>query len=158
MGRVYDTIVSNSKSLHSLFDTGAVHNYITKKAAEGLPVNRLSKPYTVGIGGESRTIVEVCLIDGELGGNKLFFYAPIVEELGMDERNKEIDILFGATEMQRWNIKIDPKEEKLDLSRFRKEFIEYCEFYAWRATSQASRTTNHMPRKTTHKEVLYEIC
>ena len=47
--------------------------------------------------------------------------------MGLDEQNKGIDMLFGATEMQRWNIKVDPKEEKLDLSGFREEFIEYSE-------------------------------
>ena len=122
MGRVYDTVISSGKSLHTLFDAGAVHNYIITKAAEGLPVIRLSKPITLGIGGEKRNIHEACFIDGELQGNRLFYWALVVEELGQDE---EIDMLFGAIEMQRWNIKIDPKGEKLDLSRFRREFIEY---------------------------------
>ena len=125
MGRVYDTIISGGKSLHTLFDTGAVHNYITKKAAEGLPVIRLSKPIALGLGGEKRNINEACFIDGELQGNRLFYWALVVKELGQDEQDKEIDMLLGAHEMQRWNIKIDPKEEKLDLSKFRREFIEY---------------------------------
>ena len=125
MGRVYGTVVLGNKSLHTLFDTGAVHNYIARKAAEGLPVIRLPEPIIVGIGGEGRTINEACFIYGELQGNRLFYWALIVEELGQDEQNKEIDMLFGAIEMQRWNIKIDPKGEKLDLSRFRREFIEY---------------------------------
>jgi hypothetical protein len=125
MGRVYDTVVSNNKSLHTLFDTGAVHNYITREVAKGLPVTQLPEPLVIGIGGERRSINEACFIYGELQGNRLFYWALVVEELGQDEQDKEIDMLFGAIEMQRWNIKIDPKEEKLDLSRFRREFIEY---------------------------------
>jgi len=125
MGRFYEIGISNNKSLHTLFDTGAVHSYITKKSAWGLPINRLSEPFTAEVGGERRTVHEACFIYGKLKGNELFCWALIVEELGQDEQNKEIDMLFGATEMQRWNIKIDPKEEKLDLSGFRKEFIEY---------------------------------
>jgi hypothetical protein len=125
MGRIYDAIVSDSRSLHTLFDTGAVHNYITKKAAGGLSINRLPEPFMVGLGGERRNVHEACFIYGELQGKKLFCWALVVEELGRDEQNQEIDMLFGAIEMQRWNIRIDPREERLDLSGFRGEFIEY---------------------------------
>jgi hypothetical protein len=124
MGRIYDTI-SNSKSLHTLFDTGAVHNYITTKAARGLSISRLPEPFRVGIGGEKRNIYEACLVYGELQGRKLFCSALVIEELELDEQNREIDMLFGTIEMQRWNIRIDPREERLDLSGFREEFIEY---------------------------------
>jgi hypothetical protein len=125
MGRIYDTISSNSKSLHALFDTGAVHNYVTRKAARGLSINRLPEPFTVRIGGERRDIHEACLVYGELQGRKLFCSALVIEELGLDEQDKEIDMLFEAIEMQRWNIRIDPGEERLDLSGFREEFTEY---------------------------------
>ena len=125
MGRIYDTIHSNSKSLHALFYTGAVHNYVTKKAARGLSINRLPKPFTVGIGGETRSIHEACFIYGELQNKRLFCWALVVGELGLDDQDREIDMLFGATEMQRWNIRINPGEERLDLSGFREEFIEY---------------------------------
>jgi len=124
MGRIYDTI-SNSKPFHTLFDTGAVHNYVTKKAARGLSISWLPEPFTVGIGGEKRNIQEACFIYGELQGRRLFCWALVVEELGLDEQNEEIDMLFGAIEMQRWNIKINPGEERLDLSGFREECIEY---------------------------------
>ncbi len=125
MGRIYDTIHSNSKSLYALFDTGAVHNYVTKKAARELSINQLPEPFTVGIGGETRSIHEACFIYGELQNERLFCWALVVEELGLDEQNKEVDMLFGAMEMQRWNIRVNPGEERLDLSGFRKEFIEY---------------------------------
>lgn len=125
MGRTYDTIISDNRSLHALFDTGAVHNYVTKKAARGLSISRLPEPFTVGIGGERKSIQEACFVYGELQGRRLFCWGLVVEELGLDEQNEEIDMLFGAIEMQRWNIKINPGEERLDLSGFREEFIEY---------------------------------
>jgi hypothetical protein len=125
MGRIYETIVSNNKSLHTLFDTGAVHNYVTRKAARGLSITRLPESFIVGLGGQKRSVHEACFIYGELQGRRLFCWALVVEDLGVDEQDKEIDMLFGAIEMQRWNIKIDPKEERLDLSGFREEFIEY---------------------------------
>lgn len=125
MGRVYDNIISNNKSLYTLFDTGAMHNYITKRAAEGLVIGSIPEPFKIGLGGEAKTIYEACLIAGRLQGNSFYFSANIAENIGKDERGQEIDAILGAIEMQRWNIRIDPEEEKLDLSGFRKEFIEY---------------------------------
>ncbi len=48
----------------------------------------------------------------------------------MDEKGIEIGMLFGATDMQVWNINLDLKHETLDLSRFRKEFVEYTADYS----------------------------
>jgi hypothetical protein len=126
MGRVYDTITSNNKSLHALFDTGAVHNYIARKVAQELAPRFLSKPFDVGLGGSIRKISQVCLIEAEIQGNHLHFLAHhVIDDIGNDESGKEIDMILGAREMQVWNIRIEPKEEKLDLTRFRKVFIEY---------------------------------
>lgn len=48
-----------------------------------------------------------------------------VTDIGKEEQEKGIDVIIGAKEMQRRNIKIDPKGEKMGLSGFRKEFIEH---------------------------------
>jgi len=80
MGRIYDTIVSNSKSLHTLFDTGAVHNYVARKAARGLSISRLPELFTVGLGDQKRSVHEACFIYGELQGKRLFCWALVVEE------------------------------------------------------------------------------
>ncbi|MFQ6032104.1 MAG: hypothetical protein ACE5K2_04205 [Candidatus Zixiibacteriota bacterium] len=125
MGRVYDTIVLDSKSLHALFDSGVVHNYITKEVAEGLTTQVIPEPFEVGLGGKTQTVSDACLVVGRVQDRLFDFSAHVIEDIGRDENGKEIDVIIGATEMQRWNIKIDPKDEKLDLSRFRKEFIEY---------------------------------
>lgn len=125
MGRVYDTIMANGESLHTLFDTGAVHNYIVGKTAQELCPRSLPKPFDVGLGGSVRKISQVCFIPGEIQGNYLYFLAYVIEEIGNDQSGKEINLILGAREMQVWNIRINPKEEKLDLTRFRKEFIEY---------------------------------
>jgi len=125
MGRVYAEITAEGKSLHTLFDPGAVHNYIIRKKKEGFLPYTLKKSFEIAIGGERENIISACLIDGEIQGNHLFYWAFVIDDLGLDEKGREIELLLGATEMQRWNIKIDLQEEKLDLSRFRKEFIEY---------------------------------
>ena len=125
MGRVCDTITTTNKPLHALFDTGAVHNYIAGKAAQELAPRSLSKPFDVGLGGSTRKIAQCRGKKAHIQGNHLNFWTYVIEEIGSDESGKEINLILGAREMQVWNIRIDPKEEKLDLTRFRKEFIEY---------------------------------
>jgi hypothetical protein len=53
----------------------------------------------------------------------------VINDLGMDEKRIEIGMLSGATDMQAWNINLDLKHETLDLSRFRKEFVECTDVY-----------------------------
>lgn len=82
-------------------------------------------PYEVGLGGKRNRITEVCFVAGKLAGNPVDVTALVVEELGVDEEGQAIDLLFGADAMEVWNIKLDPKAGKLDLSRMRREFIYY---------------------------------
>ena len=42
-----------------------------------------------------------------------------------DEEGKPIEVLFGALAMQQWGIRRNPAEEKLDLSHYPKEFVEF---------------------------------
>jgi hypothetical protein len=47
-----------------------------------------------------------------------------VAEPGLEDGNP-IEILFGALAMQQWGIKLDSPEEKLDLSNYPEEFVEF---------------------------------
>ena len=49
----------------------------------------------------------------------------MIEEIGNDEDGKPIEILFGALAMQQWGIRLMPAEEKLDLSHYPEEFVEF---------------------------------
>jgi hypothetical protein len=51
--------------------------------------------------------------------------ALVVEKIGMDEDNRAIEVLFGALAMQQWGIRPVPDEEKLDLSHYPEEFVEF---------------------------------
>ena len=42
-----------------------------------------------------------------------------------DEEGKPIEVLFGALAMKQWGIRLNPAEEKLDLSHYPKEFVEF---------------------------------
>jgi hypothetical protein len=49
----------------------------------------------------------------------------VIEEIGKDEDGNPIEILFGALARQQWGIRLNPAEEKLDLSRYPEEFVEF---------------------------------
>lgn len=127
MGRVYERIIANGEELYTLFDTGSVSSYITRKAARRVKLveQKLPEPILVGLGGRKRRISGVGILVGEIKGNRFHTAVRVVGMLGKSEKGQEIDLIFGALSMQEWNILIDPKKEKLDLSRFKKEWIEY---------------------------------
>ena len=49
----------------------------------------------------------------------------MINDIGPDEEGKPIDILFGARAMQQWGIRAVPDEERLDLSHYPDEFVEF---------------------------------
>jgi hypothetical protein len=126
LGRIYESVEVNGKRLNTLFDSGAVRSYITRKSAEetGLKIEKLKTAFKTALG-KTHIISEYCVVQGNIKGNPFYITSNVIEELGMDEKGEEIRLLFGANDMQIWNINLDLKRETLDLSRFRKEFIEY---------------------------------
>ena len=52
-------------------------------------------------------------------------YRKMLDEIGKDENGRPIEILFGALAMQQWGIRPVPDEEKLDLSHYSDEFVEF---------------------------------
>jgi hypothetical protein len=61
----------------------------------------------------------------ENAGHKLFTHAMVIDEIGNDEDAKPIQVLFGALVMQQWGIRLVPAEERLDLTHYPKEFVEF---------------------------------
>jgi hypothetical protein len=49
----------------------------------------------------------------------------VVDDLGRDEDGKEIEVILGALAMQQWGIRPIPDREKLDLSHYPEEFVEF---------------------------------
>ena len=61
----------------------------------------------------------------EIEGHQISTYALVITNIGKDEDGNPIEILFGALAMQQWGIKLNPSEEKLDLSNYPEEFVEF---------------------------------
>ncbi len=49
----------------------------------------------------------------------------VVDEIGPDEEGKPIEVLFGALAMQQWGIRLVLDQEKLDMSHYSKDFLEF---------------------------------
>ena len=49
----------------------------------------------------------------------------VLDKIGLDEEGKPIEVLFGALAMQEWGIRLIPEHEKLDMSHYPTEFVEF---------------------------------
>lgn len=124
MGRIVREIEVGSKKLKALFDTGSMNTYIKREFA---PPTRmvLKHLFRVGLGGETKEIKEICLLEGEIEELSFSTDACIIKDLGTID-GEPLDIIIGATTMERWEIKLEPKTGELDLSGLkRREFTEY---------------------------------
>ena len=65
------------------------------------------------------------LLEADIEGHRISTHAMVVDDIGTDEEGKSIEILFGALAMQQWGIRPVPDEERLDLSHYPEEFIEF---------------------------------
>jgi len=125
MGRIKKDIEINSKKFWTLFDTGARNTYIIEDVAAQLPVFELKKIESVSLGGKVHLIKKDCRLEASVEGYNIRTNARIIDVLGDDEEGNKIQVLIGALAMQEWGIRLIPEEEKLDMTHYPKEFVEY---------------------------------
>jgi hypothetical protein len=125
MGRIREHIQVNGKKCWTLFDTGARNTYVVPAVAALLVTKKLSKPLRSAIGGSVKKATTAALLEAQVHRHKVFTHAMVINEIGNDEDGKPIEILFGALAMQQWGIRPVPDEERLDLTHYPKEFVEF---------------------------------
>ncbi len=125
MGRVREHIEVDGKKCWTLFDTGARNTYVIPAVADLLTTTKLLKPFRSALGGHIKKATKGALLNAIVQGHKLFTNAMVIDEIGRDEDGRPIDVLFGALAMQQWGIRPIPDEERLDLSHYPKEFVEF---------------------------------
>ena len=125
MGRVREHIEVKGQRFWTLFDTGARNTYVVPRVAALLSTSMLSQPFRAALGRKVREATQAAILDAEIEGCKLSTHAVVLDDIGKDEDGKPIDILFGALAMQQWGIRPVPDQEKLDLSHYSKEFLEF---------------------------------
>jgi hypothetical protein len=124
MGRIRQLIKVDGHECWTLFDTGARNTYVIPSVAQVLTTSRIH-PVRTALGGGVKETNTAALLEAEIQGHSISTHALVIEEIGKDEDGKPIEILFGALAMQQWGIRPIPDEERLDLSHYPEEFVEF---------------------------------
>ena len=125
MGRIRQLIRVDGRECWTLFDTGARNTYVVPHVASLLSTARTQRPFRSALGGKVLETTTAALLEADIEGRRISTHAMVVDDIGTDEDGKSIEILFGALAMQQWGIRPVPDEERLDLSHYPEEFVEF---------------------------------
>ena len=125
MGRIREHIKVNGKKFWTLFDTGARNTYIVPRVASHLVTSKLHEPFRSALGGGVKESKQSAILEALVEGHRISTLAMVIDRIGKDEDGKQIDILFGALAMQNWGIRPISDEERLDLTHYPEEFVEF---------------------------------
>lgn len=125
MGRVRTNIKIDGRDCWTLFEGGSRNTYIVAEVASTLLQYQLSERRKVALGGGLHNIEKGCLLIARVESLSIETDAYILNEIGRDEEGKRIEVLFGALAMQKWGIRPLPDEERLDMTHYPKEFVEF---------------------------------
>ena len=125
MGAVRGTIKVDGRECWSLFDTSVRNTYVAPAVASVLITSRTPHPIRTALRGGVKETSTTAILQAEVEGHLVSTHAMVVDELGTDEDGRPIEVLFGALAMQPWGIRPVPDQEKLDLSHYPEEFIEF---------------------------------
>ena len=125
MGRIRQMITVHGRESWTLFDSGARNTYIIPEVASVLATSQLAHSIRTALGGGVKAINMTALLEAEVEGLLISTHAMVIDKIGNDEDGSPIEILFGALAMQQWGIRLIPEQEKIDLSHYPTEFIEF---------------------------------
>ena len=127
MSRIRANVVIDGHNFWTLFDTGARNTYVVRDVASLSPTIELDRPEPVALGGRVYQVRRECHLTCLVEGLPVRTRARVLEEIGTDDEGKRVEILIGALTMQEWGIRPIPDEERLDMTHYPKEFIEFWE-------------------------------
>ena len=129
MERIYKDILIGKKKHNALFDSGSLVSYILSDAIpKSCDCGVLPKPITSRLAGKKHILKRRCLVPISIDGEKILLDAFVAErKIGHPvDSKREVDILFGATGMETWGIKLNPKRQDIDISETKKrEFLSF---------------------------------
>jgi len=125
MGRIRQTIKVDGQECWTLFDTGARNTYVIPSVAQVLSTSIMPRSFRTALGGDVKETNISAILEAEIEGHQIATHALVIDKIGKDEDGKPIEILFGALAMQQWGIRPVPDEERLDLSHYPDEFVEF---------------------------------
>jgi hypothetical protein len=109
----------------TLFDTGVRSTYVLNVATDKLRTIATPHPIRTALGGHVKETTRTALFQAEAQGRLISTHALVVDEIGQDEDGRRIESLFGALALRQWGIRPVPDEERLDLSHYPEEFVEF---------------------------------
>jgi hypothetical protein len=120
-------ITVDGRERWTLFDTGSRNTYVVPAVAELLVTSDTAHPMRTGLGGTTKEIKKRALLEAEVEGRFISTNAMVVDEIGRDEEGREIEALIGALAMKQWGVRlvVDEGKEKLDLTHYPEEFVEF---------------------------------
>lgn len=125
MGRVRTYVTVDGRNCWCLFDTGARNTYVVQDLTSLLTTFDLEKSEPVSLGGKVHKVTKGCRLACLVESLPIWTHARVLEEIGTDEEGKRVEILLGALAMQEWGIRPLPDEDRLDMSHYPKEFLEF---------------------------------
>jgi hypothetical protein len=127
MGRVRANVVTGGNTFWALFDTGARNTYVVEEVASRLPTSSMDNQEPVALGGKIHRVDKLCLLSCLVEGLPIHVHARVLPEIGTDEDGRRIEVLLGALAMQEWGIAPIPQEERLDMTHYPREFVEFLD-------------------------------
>jgi hypothetical protein len=125
MEGIRQKIKADGQECWTLFDTGARNTYVTPSVARVLQTSTMPRAFRTALGGKVKETNTAAILEAEIQGHPISTHALVIDEIGKDENGTPIEILFGALAMQQWRIRPVPDEERLDLSHYPDEFVEF---------------------------------
>jgi len=125
MGRIRQMIAVDGRKCWTLFDSAARNTYVTPSVAELLKTSPTPRTIRTALGGAVKETNTEAFLHAEIEGHRVSTHALVINDIGNDEDGKPIEIQSGALAMQQWGIRLLPAEEKLDLSHYPEEFVEF---------------------------------
>src|SRR3989441_13141129 len=125
MGRSKHPSKVDGRDCCMLFDRGSRNTYVASTVAKWLKTSVKPRTIRTALGGEIKETNTAAILEAEIEGHPISTHALVIDEIGKDENGTPIEILFGALAMQQWGIRPVPDEERLDLSHYPQEFVEF---------------------------------
>jgi len=125
MGRIRQAIQVHGRDCRTLFDSGARNSYIVPEVASLVTTSKIDQPFRSRLGGSVKEAKETAVLEAEVEGHRISFHAMVIDDIGTDQDGTPIEILVGALTMQQWGIRLLPDEEKLDLTHYPEESLEF---------------------------------
>ena len=125
MERIRQMIAVDGRKCWTLFDSGARNTYVTPSVAELLKTSPTPRTIRTALGGAVKETNTEAFLHAEIEGHRVSTHALVINDIGNDEDGKPIEIQFGALAMQQWGIRLLFAEQKLDLSHYPEEFVEF---------------------------------